>query len=275
MQDPCTGGLGRAALELFPPRAHVLPGFDLKPLQAYALTYANSNGGEKNMFAERHVRLFRNGRNQTVRIPVNSELDARRHHAKEDDRLVIEPVRKQGLLATLAALAPLAEDWRMTWMPACKRWTTSNYERAALLAGHQRPSDLVRHPQGIVARKIAAVGEAAVCTSIIVAAELRFGARQARLRRLSHQVHAILSAIEVLPLDMPADTPAQLRALEQSGRPSAPTTSDRRQAWPYECVLVTANLGELFLNHRSAGHRLADCPRRSRLPTPVRRPQTG
>ena len=33
-------------------------------------------------------------------------------------------------------------------------------------------SDLVRHPQGIVARKIAAVGEAAVCTSIIVAAEL-------------------------------------------------------------------------------------------------------
>ena len=37
-------------------------------------------------------------------------------------------------------------------------------------------SDLVRQPQGVVARHIAAVGEGAVCTSIIVAAELRFGA---------------------------------------------------------------------------------------------------
>lgn len=35
-------------------------------------------------------------------------------------------------------------------------------------------SDLVRHPQGVVAQRIAAVGEAAVCTSIVVAAELRW-----------------------------------------------------------------------------------------------------
>ena len=108
-------------------------------------------------------------------------------------------------------------------------------------------SDLVRHPQGIVARKIAAVGEAAVCTSIIVAAELRFGAAKRGSARLSHQVHAILSAIEVLPLDMPADTTyAQLRwALEQSGRPIGPNDMlIAAQALAHECVLVTANVGE-------------------------------
>lgn len=37
-------------------------------------------------------------------------------------------------------------------------------------------SDLVRNPQGKVAQHIRRVGEAHVCTSIIVAAELRYGA---------------------------------------------------------------------------------------------------
>ena len=37
-------------------------------------------------------------------------------------------------------------------------------------------SDLIRHPQGLIKRWIERVGEDAVCTSIIVAAELRFGA---------------------------------------------------------------------------------------------------
>ncbi len=108
-------------------------------------------------------------------------------------------------------------------------------------------SDLVRHPQGIVARKIAEVGEAAVCTSIIAAAELRFGAAKRNSARLSHQVHAILSAIEVLALDMPADSAyAQLRwALEQSGRPIGPNDMlIAAQALAHECVLVTANVGE-------------------------------
>jgi tRNA(fMet)-specific endonuclease VapC len=108
-------------------------------------------------------------------------------------------------------------------------------------------SDLVRHPQGIVARKIAEVGEAAVCTSIIAAAELRFGAAKRNSARLSHQVHAILSAIEVLALDMPADSAyAQLRwTLEQSGRPIGPNDMlIAAQALAHECVLVTANVGE-------------------------------
>lgn len=63
------------------------------------------------MNSGRHVRLFRNGRNQAVRIPRELELDAEEAIIRrEDDRLIIEPIRKKGLLATLAALAPLDED---------------------------------------------------------------------------------------------------------------------------------------------------------------------
>lgn len=64
------------------------------------------------MFAERHVRLFRNGRNQAVRIPREFELDAQEAiMRREDDRLVIEPVRRLSLLATLASLPPLEDDF--------------------------------------------------------------------------------------------------------------------------------------------------------------------
>ncbi|UCE31364.1 MAG: AbrB/MazE/SpoVT family DNA-binding domain-containing protein [Burkholderiales bacterium] len=59
---------------------------------------------------ERHVRLFRNGRNQALRIPREFELDGDEAIVrKEGDRLVIEPVRKGRLLALLASLEPLEE----------------------------------------------------------------------------------------------------------------------------------------------------------------------
>ncbi|MGB5453304.1 MAG: AbrB/MazE/SpoVT family DNA-binding domain-containing protein [Sedimenticolaceae bacterium] len=59
---------------------------------------------------ERHVRLFRNGRNQAVRIPREFELEGDEAILrKEGDRLVIEPVRKGRLLALLASLEPLEE----------------------------------------------------------------------------------------------------------------------------------------------------------------------
>lgn len=108
-------------------------------------------------------------------------------------------------------------------------------------------SDLVRHPQGVVARRIASVGESAVCTSIIVAAELRFGAAKRNAPRLTHQVEAILSAIDVLPLDEPADRAyAGLRwALEQAGQPIGPNDLlIAAQALASECALVTANVAE-------------------------------
>lgn len=64
------------------------------------------------MFAERHVRLFRNGQNQAVRIPREFELDAvEAIMRQEDGRLIIEPVPRMGLLATLATLPPLDEDF--------------------------------------------------------------------------------------------------------------------------------------------------------------------
>jgi antitoxin VapB len=62
------------------------------------------------MAEHRHVRLFRNGRNQAVRIPVEFELPGNEAIMHRDgDRLVIEPVRKRGLLALLATMTPLDE----------------------------------------------------------------------------------------------------------------------------------------------------------------------
>ena len=61
---------------------------------------------------ERHVRLFRNGRNQALRIPREFELEGEEAILrKEGDRLIIEPVRKGQLLALLANLEPLTEEF--------------------------------------------------------------------------------------------------------------------------------------------------------------------
>jgi tRNA(fMet)-specific endonuclease VapC len=82
-------------------------------------------------------------------------------------------------------------------------------------------ADLVRNPQGPVAQRIREVGEAQVCTSIIVAAELRYGAARRESRRLSAQLEAVLGALDVLPFEAPADIAyGALRArLERFGRP--------------------------------------------------------
>ncbi|MGA8260618.1 MAG: PIN domain-containing protein, partial [Arenicellales bacterium] len=66
-------------------------------------------------------------------------------------------------------------------------------------------SDLVRHPQGSVVEHIRRVGEAQVCTSIIVAAELRYGAEKKGSQRLTAQLEAVLGALDVVPFEMPAD----------------------------------------------------------------------
>jgi antitoxin VapB len=64
------------------------------------------------MHSDRHVRLFRNGRNQAIRIPREFELDADEAIIRrEGQRLVIEPVPRKGLLATLASLKTLGEDF--------------------------------------------------------------------------------------------------------------------------------------------------------------------
>lgn len=82
-------------------------------------------------------------------------------------------------------------------------------------------SDLVRNPRGRVTQRIREVGEAQVCTSIIVAAELRYGATKRGSPGLTAQLEAVLGALDVLPFEAPADTTyGRLRAhLEHAGQP--------------------------------------------------------
>ena len=61
---------------------------------------------------ERHVKLFKNGRNQAVRIPREFELPGNEAIMRKDgDRLIIEPAQPTSLLAVLARLAPLDETF--------------------------------------------------------------------------------------------------------------------------------------------------------------------
>ena len=66
-------------------------------------------------------------------------------------------------------------------------------------------SNLVRRPDGEVAQRVAALAPGSFAISVIVAAELRYGAERRGSARLTKQLGAVLSAIEVLPLKEPAD----------------------------------------------------------------------
>jgi tRNA(fMet)-specific endonuclease VapC len=66
-------------------------------------------------------------------------------------------------------------------------------------------SDLVRNPQGVISQKIAEIGEDHVLTSIIVAAELRYGAERRGSDRLSTQLEQILGILPVLAFDGESD----------------------------------------------------------------------
>jgi tRNA(fMet)-specific endonuclease VapC len=108
-------------------------------------------------------------------------------------------------------------------------------------------SDLVRNPRGRVAHHIARVGEQHGCTSVVVAAELRYGALRKGSARLSARVEAILDALDVLPFEMPADAVyATLRLrLEQSGQPiGANDLFIAAHAMALRYTLVTDNEGE-------------------------------
>ena len=82
-------------------------------------------------------------------------------------------------------------------------------------------SDLVRHPQGRVAARIARAGEDSIAVSVIVAAELRYGAAKRGSSRLTAQLNAILGRLPVLSLEQPTDEHyASIRtALEAKGTP--------------------------------------------------------
>lgn len=64
------------------------------------------------MTFERHVRLFKNGRNQAVRIPREFELPGEDAiMRKEGERLIIEPAPPKSLLALLATLTPVEDEF--------------------------------------------------------------------------------------------------------------------------------------------------------------------
>jgi tRNA(fMet)-specific endonuclease VapC len=81
-------------------------------------------------------------------------------------------------------------------------------------------SDLVRHPNGLAARRILEIGDSDVCTSVVVTAELWFGAVKRGSPRLTNQLNTILSVMRVLPFEPPADRIyGHLRSsLEKSGK---------------------------------------------------------
>ena len=108
-------------------------------------------------------------------------------------------------------------------------------------------SDLVKNPQGKAARRIAKVGEGNVCTSIIVASELRYGCAKSGSKRLLKAVEDLLGEIPVLPFDIPADAEyGGIRSgLEAAGKPIG--SNDlliAAHACAVGATIVTANIVE-------------------------------
>jgi tRNA(fMet)-specific endonuclease VapC len=108
-------------------------------------------------------------------------------------------------------------------------------------------SDLVRRPQGRIAEHVRKVGEAQVCTSIIVAAELRYGATKKGSERLAAQLETVLGALDVLPFEAPADAAYALirTQLDEAGAPiGGADLLIAAQALALGLTVVTDNEGE-------------------------------
>ena len=105
-------------------------------------------------------------------------------------------------------------------------------------------SALIRDPQGPIAQRIAAAGEETVCTSVLAAAELRYGAHKSGSVRLAERVDLILSTLEILPLEVPADRHyGDIRQrLARLGTPIGPNgLLIAAQARSLDLTVVTAN----------------------------------
>ena len=82
-------------------------------------------------------------------------------------------------------------------------------------------SDLIHNPRGVLVERLRSTEPNAVCTSIVVACELRFGARRKGSQLVTQRVDDLLNTLAVLPLDQPVDEHfADIRAtLERAGTP--------------------------------------------------------
>jgi tRNA(fMet)-specific endonuclease VapC len=108
-------------------------------------------------------------------------------------------------------------------------------------------SDVVRDPYGRASRIIEARGIDRVCTSILVAGELRYGAAKSGSLRLVETVDLVLRRLPVLALELPTDREyARIRhALVAAGRPIGPVDLlIAAHALSLDLTLVTANLSE-------------------------------
>jgi tRNA(fMet)-specific endonuclease VapC len=108
-------------------------------------------------------------------------------------------------------------------------------------------ADLVRNPGGRAAARVSEVGDGSVATSIIVAAEIRYGLAKRSSASLLAQTEAVLSGLPILPFEQPAEEAyGALRAdLESRGRPiGANDMFIAAHALALRCTLVTDNVRE-------------------------------
>lgn len=108
-------------------------------------------------------------------------------------------------------------------------------------------SALGREPQGPVYAALQARLPDTACTSVVVASEIRFGLQRGVSARVRVQMNAILTAIDILPYDLPADMHyGEIRAhLEKIGQPiGANDLLIAAQARALGMILVTHNVRE-------------------------------
>jgi tRNA(fMet)-specific endonuclease VapC len=104
-------------------------------------------------------------------------------------------------------------------------------------------SHMMRQPEGAISKR-ARSEQGRICTSIIVAAEIRYGLAKRPSEQLLHAAETIFASIPVLPLEAPAELRySELRAsIERAGTPiSANDMWIAAHALALDCTLVTAN----------------------------------
>lgn len=108
-------------------------------------------------------------------------------------------------------------------------------------------SAIMRDSEGALLQRVRAIGADAYCTSVVVAAELRFGTERVQSDRLKREVEEILQEITVVPFESPADAHyARIRAaLERQGTPiGANDLFIAAHALALDLTLVTGKIRE-------------------------------
>lgn len=105
-------------------------------------------------------------------------------------------------------------------------------------------SELIRDPSGTIATSIGLLEDGEVAISIVVAAEIMYGAEKRGSGRLRHRAETVLGALDIVALDKPSEIHyGRLRSvLEKVGAPIGP--HDRliaAHALAMNCILVTDN----------------------------------